>query len=383
VKDLIKKILKEELDEKWSEKYKRSIDCSHPKGFSQKAHCQGKKKKDLDEYARTLKMARRQGVGTRFPKSAIKNSPNRFREYTRNLDENLKISSRYLDQVAQTINLIREDDQPDFEWDFTEIKKNIENSTLWIKTKEEAKKYLEILKEKLKNLDSDLKRKLFKYAIYSLIGIIGYQNIKDITTTSEPEKIELPVDVGGGLKEKDVRIRDYDDELINHLKYEEGSITNKGEPVLVAYDIGDGAKTIGYGHAVFSNPRRGDTGGNYNFLPKYNNIIPGKTRITKKQAETLLRDDVNESRDQLNKILNDWEKEGIKPKITQNMYNAMVSMIYNMGIGNFRMSDFIQFVKRGQMKKAQEQIKQESSGSFGRFPGLKIRRNNESELFGR
>jgi hypothetical protein len=34
----------EELDEKWSEKYKRSIDCSHPKGFSQKAHCQGRKK---------------------------------------------------------------------------------------------------------------------------------------------------------------------------------------------------------------------------------------------------------------------------------------------------------------------------------------------------
>ena len=35
----------EELDEKWSDKYKRSIDCSHPKGFSQRAHCQGKKKK--------------------------------------------------------------------------------------------------------------------------------------------------------------------------------------------------------------------------------------------------------------------------------------------------------------------------------------------------
>ena len=34
----------EELDEKWSEKYKRSIDCSHPKGFSQRAHCAGKKK---------------------------------------------------------------------------------------------------------------------------------------------------------------------------------------------------------------------------------------------------------------------------------------------------------------------------------------------------
>jgi hypothetical protein len=35
----------EELNEKWSEKYKRSIDCSHPKGFSQRAHCQGRKKR--------------------------------------------------------------------------------------------------------------------------------------------------------------------------------------------------------------------------------------------------------------------------------------------------------------------------------------------------
>lgn len=28
----------------WSEKYKRSIDCNNPKGFSQRAHCQGRKK---------------------------------------------------------------------------------------------------------------------------------------------------------------------------------------------------------------------------------------------------------------------------------------------------------------------------------------------------
>lgn len=34
-----------DLEEKWSEKYKKSIDCNNPKGFSQKAHCQGRKKK--------------------------------------------------------------------------------------------------------------------------------------------------------------------------------------------------------------------------------------------------------------------------------------------------------------------------------------------------
>ena len=32
------------IDEKWSKKYKSSINCASPKGFSQKAHCAGRKK---------------------------------------------------------------------------------------------------------------------------------------------------------------------------------------------------------------------------------------------------------------------------------------------------------------------------------------------------
>jgi hypothetical protein len=32
------------IEEKWSQKYKSSINCSNPKGFSQKAHCAGRKK---------------------------------------------------------------------------------------------------------------------------------------------------------------------------------------------------------------------------------------------------------------------------------------------------------------------------------------------------
>ena len=38
-------IEEDRLNEKWSEKYKRSINCSNPRGFSQRAHCQGRKKK--------------------------------------------------------------------------------------------------------------------------------------------------------------------------------------------------------------------------------------------------------------------------------------------------------------------------------------------------
>lgn len=39
----------EEIKEKWSEKYKKSIDCNNPKGFSQRAHCQGRNKKKMNE----------------------------------------------------------------------------------------------------------------------------------------------------------------------------------------------------------------------------------------------------------------------------------------------------------------------------------------------
>jgi hypothetical protein len=39
-------IRKKGVAEDWSKKYKNSINCSHPKGFSQKAHCAGKKKQN-------------------------------------------------------------------------------------------------------------------------------------------------------------------------------------------------------------------------------------------------------------------------------------------------------------------------------------------------
>jgi hypothetical protein len=32
------------MNEEWSDKYKKSIDCNNPKGFSQKAHCKARKK---------------------------------------------------------------------------------------------------------------------------------------------------------------------------------------------------------------------------------------------------------------------------------------------------------------------------------------------------
>lgn len=43
---ILAKVDKKKIDEAWSKKYKDSINCSNPKGFSQKAHCAGKKKNE-------------------------------------------------------------------------------------------------------------------------------------------------------------------------------------------------------------------------------------------------------------------------------------------------------------------------------------------------
>ena len=42
--DLSNESVEQGVAEEWSQKYKSSINCSHPKGFSQRAHCAGKKK---------------------------------------------------------------------------------------------------------------------------------------------------------------------------------------------------------------------------------------------------------------------------------------------------------------------------------------------------
>ena len=46
------------LSEKWSKKYKNSINCSNPKGFSQKAHCAGRNKSESINEAEKPKVGR-------------------------------------------------------------------------------------------------------------------------------------------------------------------------------------------------------------------------------------------------------------------------------------------------------------------------------------
>jgi hypothetical protein len=49
IENRIYELLKKKLSEDWTNKYKKSIDCNNPKGFSQKAHCAGRKARERGE----------------------------------------------------------------------------------------------------------------------------------------------------------------------------------------------------------------------------------------------------------------------------------------------------------------------------------------------
>jgi len=280
-----------------------------------------------------------------------------------------------LDDLVFKLSLITEDDgktEPDMEWDFTKVKEEIDLSKMWVKTKEDALEYIKTLKDKIQNLPKDLKKKILRYSLISFLGILTMGQIEREIDEPIKQVVKKEKQVVKDVV-KELRVRKSSEDLYNHLKSKEGI---GGKPVLKAYNLGDGAYTIGYGHAIFPGEDEG-----YDFLPKYNRIRAGRTSITGEQAEVLLKDDIKIAEGHLNEILNDWEKDGIKIPVTQSMYDSMISLMFNMGRTGFRRSDFIQMVKRGDLKSAKEQILKTGEHLFRKFPGLKKRRESEYNMF--
>jgi GH24 family phage-related lysozyme (muramidase) len=299
--------------------------------------------------------------------------------------------------------LLESEDSHHYEWDLTNnkfydrinnIESDIKKSASYVRTAEQGIDFIKSLVNKVSVLPDKIKLDLIKIAIASMGLTMGYNQLVKVENnidTKSPETTMVSQALDKEIEKKESKNKEietkekiaptkltFSNTLVDSLKQEEGI---GGKPVLTAYDLGDGAYTIGYGHAVFSNPNKGDNGGKYDFLPKYKEIIPGKTKITPEQAEILLKDDIGIASDALDRLLNEWAENGLKPNITQPMYDAMVSMVYNMGISKFRLSNFIQLVKNNKFEEASEAIKDTSSQMFKKYPGLINRRDNESKLF--
>lgn len=306
---------------------------------------------------------------------------NEVRNIVRKILSEQMIIEHSNNNIDQAINIISENTNT-FEWDFTQkdepspsfewdiAKEKIDSSKSYIQTKEQAYEYLKRFFDKIKNLPNQVKIKLAKYVAYSLLGVIGLNAIYSVIPDNMPEVKKEIASIEKAAKKMSVNVEQVrpttvSDSLINFLKHEEGSISKKGEPVLTAYKLGDGKVTVGWGHAE-------DIGAT--------KLRPGQT-ISRELAEQYLMEDIREAQGQLDDILDDWENKGVKVSLDQGKYDAMVSMVYNMGVGTFRKSDFIQQVKKNNFNSALAEIGRVSAHLYDKFPGLEIRRAKEAEMF--
>ena len=143
------------------------------------------------------------------------------------------------------------------------------------------------------------------------------------------------------------------------------SVSNKGVDLicefegkrLIAYDDGVGIWTIGFGTIKYPNGvrvKKGDT-------------------CTLEQAKEYMRHDLIEFEHTVN--------ISVKVSLTQNQFDALVSLAYNIGSNAFKSSTLVKKLNAGDYKGAADQFNVWVNAGGKRMQGLVNRREKENVLF--
>ena len=110
--------------------------------------------------------------------------------------------------------------------------------------------------------------------------------------------------------------------------------------------------TIGYGHT--KNVRMGD-------------------RISEYWAKELLREDIEEA---------EWQVKELRVAKTEGQLDALVSFVFNLGIGRLKSSTLLKVIREGgSMQQVKKEFKRWVYGGGKQLPGLVKRREWEARRF--
>ena len=122
-----------------------------------------------------------------------------------------------------------------------------------------------------------------------------------------------------------------------------------------AYDDGFGTPTIGYGHRI-----------------QTDESFPAT--ITMDQALSILAADTQTAQNAINKT--------VEVPLSQSQYDALVSLVFNWGSGNWAKSSHLKYLNAGDYERTAQRISQHPITSKGRVAaGLITRRQEEAALF--
>ena len=115
-----------------------------------------------------------------------------------------------------------------------------------------------------------------------------------------------------------------------------------------------GKVTIGYGHVILPNEHFSSS-------------------ITKEEAEILLKKDLQPREKSLNIL--------VKVNINQNQFDALMSLIYNIGVANFKQSTLLKFINDRLFDKVPDQFRRWKYINKVVSKGLLARREEEIKLW--
>lgn len=139
----------------------------------------------------------------------------------------------------------------------------------------------------------------------------------------------------------------------------EGVVKRNGKHI--AYRDQAGLWTIGYGHLVKSGERFPQDG------------------ITDEEAAEILRSDLAETEEAIKRL--------VEVPLTQNQYDALVSFVFNIGIGAFMASTVLKRLNKGNYQGAADallwwhKVRDPETKGLVTSDGLKSRRSHERALF--
>ena len=130
------------------------------------------------------------------------------------------------------------------------------------------------------------------------------------------------------------------------------------------YKCSAGVWTIGYGSTYYPNGKR---------------VAANDAPITREYAEEMQRHIIaKDFEPHINTLLKDEIASGF---VNQNMYDAMVSLVYNIGASNFKRSSVVRHLKNGDKLKAADAFLLWNKAGGKVLNGLVRRREKERRLF--
>lgn len=212
--------------------------------------------------------------------------------------------------------------------------------------------------DRFSSLSQEKKRKILHGFIISAIAIAPISDIIRIVLSNQSDDI----------KEEVVQIID---EEINFLDATNMRLSQRGRDLIkdhegfrsAAYKIGDGMITVGWGHAEPINKSKYKVG----------------QEITLEEANMLLSKDLTEAADGVRRMFKEWKDSGNYIPISQDMFDVLVSLSYNVGVSGLRRSDVVKYLEKGEYEMAGELIR--TFRISKKFKGLSKRRSLESKIF--